>query len=129
MKRMMYGLLALVAIIVMACSSNTPGGAALKYYNDVKNGNYEAYVDGIAFKEEFTAEDKEQFVTLMKEKADKEYKKKEGISKVEMLSEEVAEDGQTATVTMKITYGNGETEESDVAMVLKDGAWKMDMKK
>ena len=65
----------------------------------------------------------------MKEKADKEYKKKEGISKVEMLSEEMAEDGQTATVTMKITYGNGETEESDVAMVLKDGAWKMDMKK
>ncbi len=129
MKRMMYGLLALVAIIVMACSSNTPGGAALKYYNDVKNGNYEAYVDGIAFKEEITAEDKEQFVTLMKEKADKEYKKKEGISKVEMLSEEVEEDGQTATVTMKITYGNGETEESDVAMVLKDGAWKMDMKK
>lgn len=129
MKRMMYGLLALVAIIVMACSSNTPGGAALKYYNDVKNGNYEAYVDGIAFKEEITAEDKEQFVTLMKEKADKEYKKKEGISKVEMLSEEVEEDGQTATVTMKITYGNGETEESDVAMVLKDGVWKMDMKK
>ncbi len=129
MKRMMYGLLALVAIIVMACSSNTPGGAALKYYNDVKNGNYEAYVEGIAFKEEITAEDKEQFVTLMKEKADKEYKKKEGISKVEMLSEEMAEDGQTATVTMKITYGNGETEESDVAMVLKDGAWKMDMKK
>ncbi len=129
MKRMMYGLLALVAIIVMACSSNTPGGAALKYYNDVKNGNYEAYVEGIAFKEEITAEDKEQFVTLMKEKADKEYKKKEGISKVEMLSEEMAEDGQTATVTMKITYGNGETEESDVAMVLKDGVWKMDMKK
>lgn len=129
MKRMMYGLLVLVAIIVMACSSNTPGGAALKYYNDVKNGNYEAYVEGIAFKEEITAEDKEQFVTLMKEKADKEYKKKEGISKVEMLSEEMAEDGQTATVTMKITYGNGETEESDVAMVLKDGAWKMDMKK
>ena len=129
MKRMMYGLLALVAIIVMACSSNTPGGAALKYYNDVKNGNYEAYVEGIAFKEEITAEDKEQFVTLMKEKADKEYKKKEGISKVEMLSEEIAEDGQTATVTMKITYGNSETEESDVAMVLKDGAWKMDMKK
>lgn len=129
MKRMMYGLLALVAIIVMACSSNTPGGAALKYYNDVKNGNYEAYVEGIAFKEEITAEDKEQFVTLMKEKADKEYKKKEGISKVEMLSEEMAEDGQTATVTMKITYGNGETKESDVAMVLKDGAWKMDMKK
>ena len=126
---MMYGLLVLVAIIVMACSSNTPGGAALKYYNDVKNGNYEAYVEGIAFKEEITAEDKEQFVTLMKEKADKEYKKKEGISKVEMLSEEMAEDGQTATVTMKITYGNGETEESDVAMVLKDGAWKMDMKK
>ena len=129
MKRMMYGLLVLVAIIVMACSSNTPGGAALKYYNDVKNGNYEAYVEGIAFKEEITAEDKEQFVTLMKEKADKEYKKKEGISKVEMLSEEMAVDGQTATVTMKITYGNGETEESDVAMVLKDGAWKMDMKK
>ena len=129
MKRMMYGLLVLVAIIVMACSSYSPGGAALKYYNDVKNGNYEAYVEGIAFKEEITAEDKEQFVTLMKEKADKEYKKKEGISKVEMLSEEMAEDGQTATVTMKITYGNGETEESDVAMVLKDGAWKMDMKK
>ena len=129
MKRMMYGLLVLVAIIVMACSSNTPGGAALKYYNDVKNGNYEAYVEGIAFKEEITAEDKEQFVTLMKEKADKEYKKKEGISKVQMLSEEMAEDGQTATVTKKITYGNGETEESDVARVLKDGAWKMDMKK
>lgn len=76
-----------------------------------------------------TAEEKEPFVTLMKDKADAEYKKKEGISGVEMISEEMAEDGQTATVKMKITYGNGETDESEVAMVLKDGTWKMDLKK
>ncbi len=129
MQKMTYGLLVLIAIMVTACSSNTPSGAALKYYNYVKDGNYEKYVEGIAFKEGATAEDKAQVVALMKDKADKEYKKKEGISNVEVVSEEMAEDGRTATVKMKVTYGNGEIEESDANMILIDGTWMMDWKK
>lgn len=38
-------------MLVTACFSGTPGNAALKYYNYVKDGNYEKCVDGIAFKE------------------------------------------------------------------------------
>lgn len=52
---------------------------------------------------------------MLKEKVSKEYEKKGGIKDIEILSEQVAEDGNTAVVKTKYTYGNGETEEGEPA--------------
>ena len=66
---------------------------------------------------------------MLKEKVSKEYEKKGGIKDIEILSEQVAEDGNTAMVKTKYTYGNGETEEGEQQMVKKDGKWLMSIGK
>lgn len=48
---------------------------------------------------------------------------KGGIEKIEILEE--SENGPTAVVRSKITYGNGETEEDTTKMIKIDGAWKI----
>ena len=66
---------------------------------------------------------------MIKEKGMKEYEKKGGIKDIEILSETISEDGNTAVVKTKTTFGNGETEEGDQKMVKKDGKWLMSLGK
>mgnify|MGYP000762353760 FL=1 len=74
-------------------------------------------------------EQKEALVSMLKEKLSKEYDKKGGIKDIEILSEQIAEDGNTAVVKTKYTYGNGETQEGEQKMVKQDGKWLMSMGK
>lgn len=65
----------------------------------------------------------------MKEKAGKELEKKGGLKSFEVLSEEIAEDGNSAVVKFKQVYGNGEESEDEQKMVKVDGKWLMDIGK
>lgn len=135
MKKIFYFSLMVMTMFVMAaCSStSTPGGAMKQYGKYLTDGDYEKFVDGIVFNSEATAEEikeqKEGLVAMLKEKGSKEYEKKGGLKSMEVISEEISEDGNTATVKMKQTYGNGETEESEQKMVKKDGKWLMALEK
>lgn len=136
MKKVFYFSMMVMAMFVMtACSSssNTPGGALKKYSEYLKNGEYEKFVEGMAFKDSQDAakvkEQKETLVSMLKEKLSKEYDKKGGIKDIEILSEQIAEDGNTAVVKTKYTYGNGETQEGEQKMVKQDGKWLMSMGK
>lgn len=69
---------------------------------------------------------KTMLVALMKEKGGKSMKEKEGIKSYEILSEEIAEDGNSAVVKVKIVYGNGTEDEQKIKLVKdKDGEWKL----
>ena len=47
-----------------------------------------------------------------------------------VLSEEVADDGETATVVLKVTYGDGSEEENTLKLRKdEEGNWKLDMGK
>lgn len=136
MKKVFYFSVMVMAMFVMAsCSSSpsTPGDALKKYSQYLQSGDYEKFVEGLAFDESQEAakvkEAKEQLASMLKEKVSKEYDKKGGIKDIEILSEQIAEDGNTAVVKTKYTYGNGETEESEQQMVKKDGKWLMSMGK
>ncbi len=136
MKKVFYFSMMVMAMFLMtACSSSpaTPGDALKKYSEFLQSGDYENFVEGLAFEENQDAakvkEQKEALVAMLKEKVDKEYEKKGGIKDIEILSEEVAEDGNTAVVKTRYTYGNGETEEGDQQMVKKDGKWLMSVGK
>jgi len=50
-------------------------------------------------------------------------KDKGGIKSMEVLKEEATD--STATVEMKITYGNGETDTDKSQLVKEDGKWKL----
>ncbi len=119
--------------IFAACSSTTPGEAAKKYTQYVADGEYEKFVDAIAYDEKAdeaaVKQQKEMILALLQEKGKKSIDEKEGITNIEIVSEEISEDGNEAKVSLKQTYGNGETEDANYDMVKKDGTWKMVVKK
>ena len=135
MKKVFYFSLMVMTIFVMAaCSSPSgPGDAMKKYCNDLVKGNYEKFVDGIALGENITGDElqkqKDGLVSMLKEKVSKEYEKMGGLKSIDILSEEISEDGNTATVKIKQTYGNGETQEGTQSMVKRDGKWLMSIDK
>lgn len=135
MKKFFYlGLFTALLFVISSCGgASTPGEAAKKYIEYVQNGEYEKFVDGIAFNEKMDAakvkEEKDALNAIMKEKVSKDIEKKQGIKKIEILSEEVSEDGNTAKVLLKQTYGNGEVKEETSDMIKQDGVWKMNMGK
>lgn len=131
MKKLLYLALAAmtVVLLVSSCSSRpSPGDAAKQYMEYAAAEEYDLFLDGTYFGADMPAEEVAQTKAFWKtvmsngSVADQ----KSGVASIEILSEEVAEDGQTAAVVFKRTYGNGETEEESLAMVLVDGTWMMD---
>lgn len=127
---------AMIGLMLISCSrtgASSPGKAAKQYMEYMVNGDVDKFVDAIYFGEETSKEEIEQGRTMMKslieEKAKPALEEKGGLKSVEVISEEISEDGKTATVTLKQTYGNGETEEDESEMVLVDGRWMMKMEK
>ena len=49
----------------------------------------------------------------------------QGIKSYEIISEEISEDGKTATVKVKLVFGNGEENEDDVELIKVDEGWKL----
>ncbi|RGM45247.1 MULTISPECIES: DUF4878 domain-containing protein [Bacteroides] len=136
MKKVLYFSLVLTVMLAMvSCSSstNSPGAAMKEYSKYLQKGDYVKFVDGLAFDDKQTPEQikeqKEGLASMIKEKGMKEYEKKGGIKDIEILSETISEDGNTAVVKTKTTFGNGETEEGDQKMVKKDGKWLMSLGK
>ena len=131
MKKVFY--FSLMFMMAACSSSSSPGDAMKKYSNYLIKGDYEKFVDGIALDDSETAdklkEQKAGFVALLRDKVGKEYEKMGGLKSIEILSEEISEDGNTATVKIKQTYGNGETQEGTQSMVKRDGKWLMSIDK
>lgn len=136
MKRMLsFGMCIIALVLMVSCSSSsaTPGAALKGYVEELKAGNYEKFVEGIAFKDDLAAEQiqeqKAMWTSLLQEKTGKEFEKQGGLNGIEILSEEISEDGNSAVVTFKMIYGDGSEKEDSQNMVKKDGKWLMDINK
>ncbi|MDR2890060.1 MAG: DUF4878 domain-containing protein [Alistipes sp.] len=139
MKKLFSIVLTIAAVGVMAScggGTSTPGAAAKKYTEAMAAGNYDKFLDGLYLDPEATPEEVTEFEqqkamlgAMIKEKGAEQTSEKGGIKGVEIVSEEISEDGLTAAVTMLLTYGNGETEESEMEMRHDGKEWKMDMSK
>lgn len=136
MKKLFYLVVAIAAVGMMAScgGASTPGAAAKSYVEEFAAGNYDKFMEGLYVDPDEDMAEIEQQKTMLtsalKEKGDASKTEKQGISKVEVVSETIAEDGQTATVMLRYTYGNGETEESEMQMRLgSDNKWKWELGK
>lgn len=137
MKRLSIFLgVALIALFIASCSGgNSPKVVAEKSMKCLVDKDFEGYVDLIYFSDKDMEsadfqESKKQLAALIKDKGEKSISKKDNIKSFETISEEIAEDGNTANVKMKVVYGNGEEEANDIKMRKdKDGNWKIDMGK
>lgn len=123
---------AVIMLVAYACgSSNTPTAVAEKATECIMNDDFEGFADLMYFTKSDKVdvkEQKEQFAALLKEKAAKN-EKREKITSYETISEEIAEDGQTAVVKMKRTYGDKEKTEEMKMRKDEDGNWKVDLGK
>mgnify|MGYP001057182432 CR=1 FL=1 len=73
MKKVFYfSLMVMTMFLMTACSSSGPGDAMKKYGNYLIKGDYEKFVDGLAFDESVGAEkmkeQKDGLVSMLKEK-------------------------------------------------------------
>lgn len=130
--------LATVSFIAASCGSgaskdDTPAKIEMAIWEQIKKENYDKAFDmwfgtlEIA-PDQNTAENK-QVLREMFKKVESKVTEKGGIASVELVSENIAEDGNTAKVTTKCTYNDGSTDESNSKYVLVDGKWKTDMSK
>lgn len=133
MKRVINLSFLVVAIVsLVACSPTTPGKALKSYLTDLKNENYESFIEGVYLPEGMDEQRKEkeeaQLLAIIKEKGAKEYERKGGVKSIEILSETISEDGESAIVEYKQTFGNGEEEQQSQKMIKKDDKWFIDLR-
>ena len=133
MKKLFISMfVAVVALTLWSCgSANTPSAVAEEACKCVQNEDYEGYVDLLLLKETKNQEsEKQQFVAMLREKGTKTMEKKQGLKSYEVLSEEISEDGKSATVKMKMVYGDGSEDTQDLKLVKNDdGDWRLTMGK
>ena len=118
--------LALVALAFVSCNSNSPEAVVQEYVADLQTGKYEEAIDLFYFKKNLTDADKQQYVSMMKDKWGKEMEKKGGITGVEITDVSVAEDGNTANVKYILKYGDGTSKDQDSKLLKVDDKWKME---
>lgn len=127
-------MMATIFMIAISCNSyDTPTKAMEQYLKVLVDGNYEKFVDGMAFKGDDNEEErnkaKEEFKALLEDKVQKENDKREGMKGFEIISEQISEDGKTAVVEYKLIYGDGTEKKDRQAMINRDGKWMMNMNK
>ena len=118
--------LALVALTFVSCNSNSPEAVVQEYVADLQTGKYEEAIDLFYFKKNLTDADKQQYVSMMKDKWGKEIEKKGGITGVEITNVSVAEDGNSANVKYILKYGDGTSKDQDSKLLKVDDKWKME---
>lgn len=136
MKKLFYLVIAIALGVMASCGgakSDGPGKAAKLYIEYMAAGDYDKMLDGLYTEPGADAEEVKQGKTMLKsmltEKGSESLEEKGGIKTVDIVSEEIAEDGRTAKVKLLYTYGNGETEESDMDMRLDGNKWKWEISK
>ena len=129
MKKLFISMfVAVVAFTLWRCGpANTPSAVAEEACTCVQNEDYEGYVELMDLKETKNQEsEKEQFVAMLREKGTKTMEKKQGIKSYKVESEEISEDGKSATVNMKVVYGDGSEDTNKIKLVKNDkGEWKI----
>ena len=129
MKKLFISMfVAVVALTLWSCgSANTPSAVAEKAVKCMQKADYEGYVDLMDLKKSDGKDvEKEQLAALLREKGTKTMEKKQGIKSYKVESEEISEDGKSATVNMKVVYGDGSEDTNKIKLVKNDkGEWKI----
>ena len=124
-----------MALCMVACSSApaTPSDVAAQIYEQLMAGDYEAVAESFYFGNEDPEKEEQaraMILSMLNEKVGKTADSKGGMKGYEILSETIAEDGQSAKVELMTTFGNGTTDKTYVDLVLgKEGNWRPSMKK
>lgn len=121
---------ALIAIVMGSCGSdNTPTGVAEASIKCVQKEDIKGYIDLLDINTsdgQDPAKSKEELTALFNAKLLPALRAKGGVKSYEILSEEINETGDKATVEANVVYGNGEESKQTVDLVKnEEGEWKV----
>ena len=132
MKRKLYSLLTLALLCTASMTlnscgtSNTPADKAMELVGYMQDEDFSSYADGLYTKNE---KEKEQLTALLEQKGGEMLEKNEGIDSYSLEEEIISENGNTATVRIRVEYGNGTSKQQTIKMKKdKDGEWKGKLK-
>lgn len=118
-------------IFAFACkggigSGKGPGDVYKDAMNKIADGEYEAVMEMMAIEEgtEATAEELEKTMGILG-MVNAMIQAKGGLKSIDIINEEISEDGNSAKIEYKLNFGNGETSEEDSNLVKIDGQWKL----
>lgn len=120
-----YFIILSVAMLLSACSKNsTPADVAKESMYMVEKGDVS--VKDLMSKQLVSTFGEEKLDKAIQEES-KRIKEKGGIASIEVLDEKIED--TTATVKLKINYGNGTSKEDKSKLVKEDGKWKLTVSK
>lgn len=108
---------------VKTSKKDTPSAVIEKGLNLLKNKDYKGAIQFLVGIEDAAEDDVESVVALVSAI----YESNGGLKDYEILGEQISEDGQSAIVNVKYTFGNGEINEDTEEMILTEKGWTMKM--
>ena len=125
MKRL-FSLVILWFVLLTGCSGSSPSDALKSFYKDVEQGKVnDAYA--------LLSKDAQNLLSqlgsgpgMLMDQVNA-IKKMGGIKEFKILKEEI--NGDTASVSMKLIFGNGRFEDTSDNLIKEDGKWKVVVKK
>ncbi len=127
MKKWLWGCVGLTVCFLWGCHKTTPDekvkAAAVMYYDYLVKGQYDSYIDGIAYRDSMTEEYRNQMVDLAAQYAAREKELRGGLVAVRALSDTIMND--VALVFLEVQFGDSTREEISLPMVLCGEEWKM----
>lgn len=134
MKKNLFYVIAIVLVSSLMVSCGGGGGAAgdspskavEKLFDNLKSKNYDKAVNAFYLEEDTKLSDPEiQKIKALLMAANEEYEKKGGIKNIEIVEENVSEDGTSGKVKFKVIYGNGDDDSESYNVKKIDGNWKL----
>jgi len=120
-----FAIISLMFFTTSCSGPSTPGDTLKEFSYAMEKGNTDKVISMFGGeKGEMTAEDKEKLTALLAS-AKEEIEKKGGIKSIEIIEETISEDGKTAKVKAKTTFGDGSEDEGSSNFDLIDGEWKI----
>jgi len=124
MKKVLVMFVACLVMAVMtSCGSsheNSPKGVAEAAVKCLSKKDYKGYMNLT----NATDQQKEAMAQML-EKVGQQADQKGGMKDYEIVDEDIDEEKGTGTVTVKITYDNGEEETNKMKVLQKDGEWML----
>lgn len=123
MKKFAFVLLAILvmSLALISCGKPTPSSITADCIEYVKKGDYAAYANTF----NVTDAEKLELQEMFEKKGKAVMEKQQGIASYEIIEEKISEDGLTAVVNAKITYGNGDVDENNKFNFVKvNDEWK-----
>ncbi|KAF5068069.1 hypothetical protein DSECCO2_246820 [anaerobic digester metagenome] len=134
MKKIMLVTLALAIMasfsLLVSCSGSgkSPAEVSKSFLLNIEKGDIDAAYNLLNSTGEATEEEMQKMKAFLGE-ASKQLAEKKGIKSIEVVEENISEDGSEANVTLKVTYGDGEVDETNSVLRNSGEGWKISIEK